>query len=274
MTPITDLRVNGVAIPAAAIDAEIQYHPADSLDAARRAAARALVIRALLLQEAARRGIAEPDPAEADAHGAPESREDGLIRTVLARALRLPDADDAACRRYYENHRKRFRSPDLYEGAHILFAAAPDDATARAAAKAQAEAALARLAGEPAAFGALAGELSACPSGKVEGRLGQIARGDTAPELETFMFALEEGQICPLPVATRYGFHVIRLDRKVEGRELPYQVAAPRIAAYLAEQAWRRAASQFVQLLVGQAAIEGATPDQLGLAGADSPLVQ
>ena len=274
MTPAVGISVDGVSIDRAAIDAETQYHPAGSLDEARRAAARALVIRTLLLQEAARRGIAEPDPTDADADDAPESHEDGVIRTLLTRALRLPEADDATCRRYYDNNRGRFRSPDLYEGAHILFAAAPDEAAARTAAKAKAEAVLARLAAEPQAFGVLAAELSACPSGKSAGRLGQIARGNTAPELETFMFALEEGQICPLPVATRYGFHVIRLDRKVAARELPYAVAAPRIAAYLDDCAWRRAASQFVQLLVGRATIAGIGLDQLGLIGAESPLVQ
>jgi peptidyl-prolyl cis-trans isomerase C len=274
MTPITDVRVDGAAIPVAAIDAEVQYHPASGLDGARRAATRALVLRTLLLQEAARRGITEPDAADPSADDGPETHEDGLIRTVLAHAIRLPEPDEAACQRYYEKNRKRFRCPDLYEGAHILFAAAPNDPQARAAAKARAETALARLADDPKAFDALAAELSACPSGKTGGRLGQIARGDTAPELETFMFALEEGQICPLPVKTRYGFHVIRLDRKIEGRQLPYQMTAVRIATYLRDNAWRRAASQFIQLLVGQAKITGVSPDEIGLIGAATPLVQ
>ena len=41
----------------AAIEAEVQYHPAGSLDEARKQAAEALVIRELLLQEASRRGV-------------------------------------------------------------------------------------------------------------------------------------------------------------------------------------------------------------------------
>ncbi|MDE2005935.1 MAG: hypothetical protein KGI51_05155 [Rhodospirillales bacterium] len=49
--------VNGVPIPEAAIAAEMQLHPAPSLDAAWTAAARALVIRELLLAEAARVGV-------------------------------------------------------------------------------------------------------------------------------------------------------------------------------------------------------------------------
>src|SRR6185295_6271926 len=138
-----------------------------------------------------------------------------------------------------------------------LFAAAPDDPAARAHAKAAAEQVLAQLAAEPARFDALAASLSACSSGKQGGRLGQITSGDTAPEFETFLFALEEGQICPLPVATRYGFHVIRLDRKSAGAVLPYDIAAPRIAAYLAERAWRTAVRQYIEILIGRARIEG-----------------
>ena len=56
--------VNGVEISDHAINAELQYHPAGSVEEAREAAARALVVRELLLQAAARRGIDEPDPPE------------------------------------------------------------------------------------------------------------------------------------------------------------------------------------------------------------------
>ena len=54
--------VNGVEISDHAINAELQYHPAGSVEEAREAAARALVVRELLLQAAARRGIVQPDP--------------------------------------------------------------------------------------------------------------------------------------------------------------------------------------------------------------------
>ena len=54
--------VNGVEISDHAINAELQYHPAGSVEEARAAAARALVVRELLLQTAARRGIVRPDP--------------------------------------------------------------------------------------------------------------------------------------------------------------------------------------------------------------------
>src|SRR3546814_12133206 len=94
----------------------MQFHPAASAAAARHEAARALVVRELLLQAAEALGIVEPDPAEA-ADGPEETREEALIRTVIAREVRTPEPDEVACRRYYENNLRRFRSAGLYQGA-------------------------------------------------------------------------------------------------------------------------------------------------------------
>ena len=77
----------------------------------------------------------------------------------------------------------------------------------------------------------LARELSDCPSGTQGGNLGQVSRGSTVPELETFLYNLEDGQLCPVAVESRYGFHVVRLDRKLPGRDLPFETVAARIAA-------------------------------------------
>ena len=261
--------VNGVEISDHAINSEVQYHPAGSVEEAREAAARALVVRELLLQTAARRGIVRPDPPEKGQTDERETDDEALIRTLLAREIRTPEPDEASCRRFYEQNQKRFRSPDLFEAAHILFPADPEDAAAITRAKEQATEALARVLAEPAAFGSLAGELSACPSAAQGGNLGQITRGQTVPEFETFLFSLEEGQICPVPVRTRFGYHVLRLDRRVEGRQLPFEAVRDKIAGYLREHVWRRAVSQYLQLLVGTAEIRG-----IELNGASTPLVQ
>src|SRR3546814_16061417 len=103
----------------------------------------------------------------------------------------------------------------------------------------------------------MARELSDCTSGKDGGNLGQITRGSAVPEFETFLFNLEEGQICPLPIKSRFGYHIARLDRRVEGRQLPFELVRDRIAGYLAEQVWRRAVGQYVALLIGTADLRG-----------------
>ncbi|MGF1611920.1 MAG: peptidylprolyl isomerase [Kiloniellales bacterium] len=261
------IRVNAVTIPPEAILAEAQNHPAPSADAALTAAAEALAIRELLLQEARRLAIAATP--QCDEGGRRETEEDALIRALLEENVTVPEADEFTCRRYYDNNRKRFRSPDLFEAAHILLPAAPDDAEAYAAALSQAERFIATLQRDAGVFAALAAEYSACSSGQNEGRLGQIARGDTVPEFEIFLMNLEEGQLCPVPVRSRYGVHVLRLDRRIEGRALPFDAVRQRIADYLQAASWQRAMSQYIRVLAGRADIAG-----VDLGGTETPLVQ
>lgn len=259
--------VNGVQIPAQRIAAETQNHPAQSAEAAWADAARALVIRELLLQEAHRLGI-EALP-NSDEEGRRETGEEALIRELLDAALRVPEADEASCRRYYDNNRGKFRSPDLFEAAHILLACPPADKVEYARAVEEAEAIIAELTEFPEAFARIAEARSACPSGKAGGNLGQVGRGQTVPEFETFLVALEPGQLCPVPVKTRYGVHVLRLDRKIEGEQLPFETVQDDIARWLRETSWRRAATQYVSILASRAEIEG-----VNIRAADGPLVQ
>ena len=258
--------VNGAVIARADIGREAQNHAGASAQQAWQSAARALVIRELLLQRARSLDL-QAEPREED--GARETEAEALIRAVLETEVITPKADDAACRRYYESNLARFRSPDLFEPAHILFQAARDDAAGYANALQRAEATLTELRAHPDRFGAMARALSDCASAQQEGRLGQVAGGDTTPEFESAMLALQPGELCAAPVQTRYGVHIVRLDRKGAGRTLPFEQVRDGIAAYLEESAWRRGVAQYIALLAGQAQIEG-----VELEAATSPLVQ
>lgn len=255
--------VNGLALDEGAIAAEMQYHRAASADEAWNQAALALVVREVLRQEAARTGTADPDADDAGAN-------DAAIEALLAREISVPAADDETCRRYYEANRKRFRTPDRYLADHILVAAAPDDSEARDAAKVRAAEWIRRIAAEPAAMAELAGRFSDCPSKSSGGSLGWIERGQTVPEFETYLFSLEPGEVCGLPVESRYGVHVIRLNERRSSVDLPLETVKPRIADYLAESVRRRAIHQYVALLLGRARIDGIDIGALP----DSPLVQ
>jgi peptidyl-prolyl cis-trans isomerase C len=265
--PEPRIRVDGVAISESAIAAEMQHHPAATGAEAYEEAVTALVIRQVLLHEARRQAVS-PKP-QTDAAGRRETDEEATIRELLAREIRVPEVDDEACRRYFENNRKSFRSPELFEAAHILYAADAKDEDGIAHALSSAERALQRLQEKPERFAEIAKAESDCSSGRDGGSLGQLALGESVPEFETFLVNLEPGQLCPVPVKTRFGAHVLRLDRRVEGHDLPYEAVKDRIAAYLAEQVWRRAVRQYLQLLIGRADIQG-----IDIAGADSPLVQ
>jgi peptidyl-prolyl cis-trans isomerase C len=260
--PVT-VSVNGVAIARDAIQREMQHHPAEKPIAAWQKAAKALVIRELLLQRARHLGLT-PVPIT-DGEGRRETDEEALIRSLLEREVTVPEPDEATCHRYYERNLARFRSPDIYEAAHILFAALPSDREAYAKARADAQAVLTTLRENPNCFAILAQAYSRCPSRSQGGNLGQIIKGQTTPEFEQAMLKLQPGELSAEPVATRYGFHIIRLDRRHEGRTLPYETVAAQIADYLRESVQRRASAQYVARLVSAAQIEG-----VALAGAEA----
>lgn len=247
--------VNGIAISRDLIAREIQNHPAKSPAQAWTAAARSLVVRELLLQEARRQGVANA-PLE-DGEGRRETEDEALIRMLVEQDVTTPVADEDTCRRYYEQNRRRFRSPDIYEAAHILIPAVKGDAEAYAKARTAATVLLEELKLHPERFSDLARAHSACNSASAGGNLGQLTAGQTTPEFESALLTLAPGELTPQPVATRYGFHIIYLDRRIEGRELPFELVADRISDYLTESVRRRAVAQYIARLVSAATVTG-----------------
>lgn len=257
--------IDGVVITRAAIAQEIQNHPAEKPTAAWLAAARALVIRELLLAEGRRLAIV-PVPLE-DADGRRETHEEALVRTLIETEVKTPEADDAVCRRYFDMNGQRFRSTALFEVRHILLAAAEGDAAVRSEARLKAAAIIAKLDEDPALFGELAATLSVCPSGKVAGSLGQVGTGQTVPEFEAALGEMKAGDLGL--VETRFGIHVVALDRRIEGAALPFEMVRERIAAWLNEKVRRQAIRQYIGILAGRAEIVG-----VDLAASATPLVQ
>jgi len=253
--PQAPIRVNGVTISRAMISREVQHHPAPTPVAAWRAASLALVLREALAQEATRLGIAAE--ALSDGQGRRETEDEARMRALVEREVVVPEPTEEECRRYHAGHLARFRSPDIVEAAHILFAARGDDKTGWAFAKVNAELVTAMLKVEPDKFASLARDHSDCPSGKLGGSLGQITAGQTTPDFERALLALPVGKTTHEPVETRYGFHIIRLDRRIAGQTLPFEAVQGRIAQYLSEAVRRRAEAQYVARLLGQARIEG-----------------
>jgi peptidyl-prolyl cis-trans isomerase C len=256
------IQVDGVAIAERAIAAEMQHHPAPSREAAWHEAAQALVVRQLLLAEAERRGF---DTA-ADA-------EERAVGDLLAAEIKVPEADEATCRRWFDANPARFRSPEAWHAQHILLAADPEDGEAWQSVAAEAEALLAEVVADPDRLAALAASRSACPSREQGGDLGLIEPGTTVAPFEAALRTLAPGEVHPTPVATRFGLHILRLLRHEPGRDLPYEAVRERIASWLREASWRRAVHQYVTLLAGRARIEGFTLSA-GDGAADGPLVQ
>lgn len=257
------ISVNGTAISESEIAREIQHHSAASFDEAHHEAALALVVRELLLSEARRLGLGDGES------GIEKAGSEDAIERLLLQEVDLPEADVTACRRYYEQNKQRFRSPDVYEASHIFLPATLDDTRGRTLARAKAYALLRELEAKPERFAELARKHSECSSATDGGHLGQLRSGQTTQEFEAAVARLAPGEHTRELVSTPYGCHVIKLHRRVEGRQLPFSVVRDSIAEYLRRSSWNQAVHQYISILVGRADIQGIDFD-----GATSPLVQ
>ncbi len=192
---------------------------------------------------------------------------DRAIEGLLAREVLVPTPTEDECRRYYDAHPQDFRSGDLVHARHILFQVTPSVRIPEI--RARAEQTLNELLREPERFAAMAAEFSNCPSGQHGGNLGQIGRGDTVPEFERALFRLGPTGLLPELVKTRYGFHIVAVDRRVPGAPLPFDVARDTIEQWLSKAVEERALRQYVSILAGRANVDG-----VDLGAAKSPLVQ
>jgi peptidyl-prolyl cis-trans isomerase C len=189
------------------------------------------------------------------------------LETLLAREVITPEPTEEECRRYYEAHPQEFQSGDLVHARHILFQVTPSVRVPEI--RARAEQTLNELLHEPERFAAVAAELSNCPSGQQGGNLGQIGRGDTVPEFERVLFRLGAAGLLPEVIRTRFGFHLVAVDRRILGAKLPFDAVRDGIAKRLRAMVEEKALRQYVSVLAGRADIRGAN-----LNGAETPLVQ
>ena len=258
-----DVIVNDETIAPTAIAAEAQYHtgPKNKPGIAWRKAAQALTIRALLLQEAARRGLLAE--VQELAPGRFETEDEATIRTLLEEAVETPEVTDEQIHEEWARDPERFRSAPLWDVSHILVACDPRDEEGSTAARARAEALIARLDGDAKGFARLAARESECGSKSAGGALGQLGPGDTVPEFEAALRRLDAETITQDPVQSRHGWHVIRLNAVAPGEVLPYQTVAPKIAQALEKANWARASRDFIAGLAADSDISGTSLDPI-----------
>ena len=234
----------------------MQHHPAEELAEAWHEAAKSLVIRELLLQQASCLNLNNI-----------ENEEDRLAR-VLELELNVPNPSETNCERFYAANPDQFRSPTIMAVSHILLAAAPDDIGERMRQEEVGRQILSALLDGRSQFAELAEQYSACESRHQGGSLGQISKGQTVEEFERPVLSLNEG-LNPELIETRYGWHIVRVDQRIDGEQLPYEYVKPQIRQYLSESVTRRAFRQYLQVLAAQVGVEG-----VDLELPDSPLMQ
>jgi peptidyl-prolyl cis-trans isomerase C len=186
-----------------------------------------------------------------------ETDSDALVRTLLERAVQPEPPSEEECRRVYEAESRKFRTPALFEASHILIEVTGDDPADWARAESQARLIATEVGDSRESFTAAAREFSNCPSARQDGSLGQIRRGELAPVLQHALESLQPGTTARDPIRSRFGWHVLRLERRMEGRQLPFEIVRAKIADMLEARAWVMASGHYIAELARGASIEG-----------------
>jgi peptidyl-prolyl cis-trans isomerase C len=215
----------------------------------------------LLQQEAMRAGLLdanEPPPEKGIASAAAAD----AIEALLERELRVPEPDEAACRRHHAANPVRFapggKGGERARLRHVLFAVTPgvDVALLRQRAEACLIDVRAHQGGSgadtDARFAKAARECSNCPSGAEGGELGTLTAEDCAPEFaREIFFGHTEVGVLPRLVHSRFGLHVVQVLQREAGHVPPFEAVRAAVAQSLRQQAYITALRQYLQVLGG-----------------------
>ena len=173
-----------------------------------------------------------------------------LVDPVELRAKVLPTGTEIE--NYYRNNPSEFTTPPQVCARHVLVKvkqnASATEGHEDGEARALAEAALVRLKkGE--AFETVAKERSEDSSAPTGGSLGCFGQGQMVPEFETVAFSLLPGAMSDL-VKSPFGYHIIKVDSKVDGMVVPLEQARQRIEGELQDSKSRALAGQAAEAVM------------------------
>jgi peptidyl-prolyl cis-trans isomerase C len=224
----------------------------------------------LLRQAAQAAGLLAPsDTASAD--GVISEAASSAIEALLEQNLKVPEPSEEACRRHYAAHESGYRTGERVRVRHILFAVTPGvDVVAL---RKQAEPVFLDVRCHDGTavdrFAEAAGKWSNCPSGAEGGDLGWLSAEDCAPEFAREVFGHSEVGVLPRLVHSRFGLHVVEVLQREPGVAQTFEAVRGAVANSLRQQVFVTALRQYLQLLAGEAKVEGVDLD-----AADTPLVQ
>ncbi len=154
-------------------------------------------------------------------------------RAFLTRAAGLEALQDADLRKEYDAHPERYSKPALVRVSQLLFRARED-----------ADAAVKRLA-EGAKWADVSRASSVAPNAASGGSLGLLGSADLPHEFEKAVWSLPAGKTSAV-LATPHGFHVFRVDERLEARDVTFEEALPGLRMAVAEERSSRAVEEAI----------------------------
>lgn len=178
-----------------------------------------------------------------------------MHETLVDEALLQEVPSDEELRAIYRGNQARFVRPEQWQARHILLSVPPEATPAvREAARQRAEELLAKLRAG-ADFAELARTHSQDGTAVAGGDLGWFARGRMVPRFEQAVLALQPGELAG-PVATEFGWHLIRLEAQRPGGAIGEDEAVPLIRRQVLDARREAVARQVLQTLRTKATIE------------------
>jgi peptidyl-prolyl cis-trans isomerase SurA len=163
--------------------------------------------------------------------------------------------EEAEVRKYYEEHRDEFATPEEIRVRHIMFAYTEDmDSQKEEAIKKKAVDILNRIRqGED--FASLASMYSEDASAKNGGDLGYFTRGKMIKIFEDTAFALKKGEVSDV-IKTPFGFHILKCEDIRESAFKPFEEASKEIEKKIFNEKIRTLKDAWVKKMREKAFIE------------------
>ena len=156
-----------------------------------------------------------------------------LASMAIGETVKNAEVTEEELKGFYEANKQRFEKGGTVRAKHILV---------KEEAKCQ-EILEEIIAGK--VFEEAAQQYSTCPSGQKGGDLGEFGKGQMVKEFEDAAFSAEIGQVVG-PVATQFGFHLIKVEEKNEATVAAFDEVKEQIRRNLVAQKQNQAYSDKV----------------------------
>lgn len=144
-------------------------------------------------------------------------KDEMLANFAIEKAIANIKVSDEEVKKFYEEHKSELVGGETVDASHILVDS--ED---------KANEILASINEGKITFEDAAKEYSSCPSKEKGGNLGEFGKGQMVPEFDSAVFEMEVDEIKG-PVQTQFGYHLIKLNKKNEAKEIPFDDIKPQL---------------------------------------------
>jgi parvulin-like peptidyl-prolyl isomerase len=178
-----------------------------------------------------------------------------ITNKVFARELRnRGELDDRELRERYNREKEQYRLPERARLREIVIVKPENPALAEDARK-RAETAASDARGPGADFAKIAAAVSEAGTKDQGGDLGEVARGELLPNLDTAVFNATAGDVIG-PIETRSGWHVLKVEQRLPSEVPAFESVKDKLRKDASEETFQRDLKAYLESLRKDAFIQ------------------